>query len=100
MKRGTECLADALELRKLTLSVTPLGPTITAVFALINSKTRTVVSWKKKATGWPAETLKLPLREFLSALENAAAGEVFADHEEDEAPRSIAEYLEKSRSEF
>jgi len=100
MKKGTGCVADAIELRKVSIAVTALGPTVTAVFALIDSKTKTVVAWKKKSAGWPGDKVKVPLDELIKALEGAAAKEAFTDHEEEQTVQTIGEYLKKVETQF
>lgn len=89
MEKGTDCRITGLEARRVKINVSPLGHQLEVVFALVDTQTKQVVSWKKKRGEWPAGTDKA-IEAFLQAIEHLAASDVFGSHAPDKGPLTIA----------
>lgn len=79
MKRGNGCTVDAVELRKLQVTRTATGVSISAVFALLDSRTGSVVAWRKKTSAWPADKVLPALTALTDILEEAVVSETFRE---------------------
>jgi len=98
MEKGTDCKIDGIEARKVSIAMTPMGPQLEVVFALINSKTKEVLGWRRKKASWPPTAMKT-ITEFVTALEGMVAHEVFSDHAASGTkPVSISEFLAKAET--
>lgn len=97
MERGTECLIDGIQLRKVEIVFTPLGPAVSATFVLVNTSNGAVLGARRKRMNWP-DSVKEPLAELVKELESAVAADLFAQHEHESGPATIGDFLKKSES--
>lgn len=98
MKKGVGCRIGGVAVRKLTVAMTPQGPTIDVVYMLVDPEKRDVLGASRKTRDWPPEVLK-KVSELVEMLEASGAQSIFIDTDSGDE-QSICSYLDGEESDF